>query len=587
MSLIRLLGKFNRKEWIAILIVVALVAFGVWVDLTIPDFLRDITLIVQGQMPGEMSDVWRLGLSMLGLTLVSAGLSVIVAYISAVISGAHAERIRKQIFEKVNDFSSEEINKFGVPSLITRSTNDVFQIRMFVSMAIQLAIRSPIMVIWAVVRIVEVNLALTMVLILAVLALLVVISILIIFVMPRYRRIQVLTDDLNKVTRENLTGLRVVRAYNAKEHEQAKFEGANERLTRNNLVVHMSMGFLWPFVALLISALSLAVYWVGSFLIYDGQIANPGFFFADMMVFTQYALLVLMSFMLMIMVFVFLPRTVVSSKRIQEVLTTHVSVQSGGVSSQENSGAMHVSFKDVSFHYPGADANVLSDINLEIKRGSTVAFIGGTGCGKSTLVDLIVRLYDASEGEITVDGLCVKDYTLEALRDKIGYIPQTAVIYKGTVKSNVAFGEIKGEAVSDDQVERALKIAMAKEFVDKLPEGVDSQVSQSGKNLSGGQKQRLAIARVIARNPEMYIFDDTFSALDFKTDRALRNNLKKETKGATVLIVAQRIGTIKDADNIFVLDKGRIVSRGTHTELMKKCELYKEIALSQLSKEEL
>ena len=587
MSLLKLLGKFSKKEWLAIGIAILFIAFGVWLDLLIPDFLRDITLIVQQQIPGDIGDVWRLGLGMLGLVAAGVAISIVVAYISAVVSGAHAERVRRQVFEKVNDFSSEEINKFGVPSLITRSTNDVFQVRMFNSMLIQMAIRSPIMVVWAALRIIDVNLQLSMVLVVGVSALLVVISILIIFILPRYRRIQTLTDDMNKVARENLTGLRVVRAYNAEDHEQGKFENTNRKLTNNNLVVHLSMGFLWPFIGLLISALSLGIYWVGAWLIYDGQITDVGLFFADMLVFSQYGMLVLMSFLLMIMVFVFMPRTMVSSRRIMDVLETKTSIKDGETPQEFAKSDTVISFKDVNFHYPDAKANVLSDINLEIKRGQTVAFIGGTGCGKSTLVDLVVRLYDASEGEITVDGTCVKNYSLEDLRDKVGYVPQTAIIYKGTVKSNIAFGEVKREPISDEAVERALKIAMAKEFVDKLEHGVDSEISQSGKNLSGGQKQRLAIARVIARNPEIYIFDDTFSALDFKTDKTLRANLKKETKGATVLIVAQRIGTIKEADKIFVLEKGRIISEGTHAELLKKCEVYKEIALSQLSKEEL
>jgi len=458
---------------------------------------------------------------------------------------------------------------------------------MFTAMAIQVLIQAPILAIWATMRILDTSWELSVVTFIAVGALLVILTVLIFLVMPRFNRIQKLTDQLNLVTRENISGLRVVRAYNAEEFEQKKFSDANTTLMRNNLFVNRAMAVFWPFLTLLMSAMSAAIYWVGSWVITTGRTDDPIGFFGHMMVFGQYSMMILFSFIMLIMVFVMFPRTLVSARRIMEVISTESTVMGGETVIEPANLAGGIVMRDVNFRYPGAEGNVLSDISLEIKPGETVAFIGGTGCGKSTLVGLVPRIYDATDGSVQIGGTCIGDMTLEQLNSIVGYVPQRAVIFKGTIKSNVAFGEGLNGAPTDDDVVVALKTAQAWEFVSELERGIESDVAQKGSNLSGGQKQRLSIARVIARRPKIFIFDDTFSALDYKTDRELRRALKEETSGATVLIVAQRIGTIKNADRIYVMDKGRIVGSGTHDELMKSNEVYQQIAQSQLSKEEL
>ena len=585
---------FSRREWALIALSVGLIVFGVWLDLEIPTYLGRITQIVTvPESEGTIGDVWRFGGIMLALAASSAMTAVAIAWIGAVVSSGHSARMRKLVYEKVGDFSSAEIKNFSVASLITRSTNDVNQVRLFSAMAIQILIRAPIIALWAILRMTSTSWHLTLTTFVAVAALVLVLTLLIIIVMPRYNKIQTLTDKLNQVTRENLSGIRVVRAFGAEDFEQEKFEKANEAYQKNSLVVHSAMAIFWPFMSMLISILTVAIYWVGAWLMSGGtsgipmESAEAGMYLGNMMVFSQYSIQIMFAFLMLLMILVMLPRTIVSGRRIREVLATDVSIKDGGDGVIAKPAEKNIKFSAVNFKYPDAEENVLSDINLEIKAGQTVAFVGGTGCGKSTLVNLLPRIYDATSGNVEIGGMSVKDMSLEELNSIVGYVPQTAVLFNGTIKSNVAFGEVGGVEISDEMVEEALKTAQAWEFVSKLEKGIEAEVAQAGKNLSGGQKQRIGIARVLARKPQIIIFDDTFSALDYQTDRKLRSALKADTKGATVLIVAQRIGTIKDCDLIFVLDKGRIVGSGTHKELLKSNTVYKEIAQSQLSKEEL
>lgn len=599
--MLKLLTRFSKKEWLLIVLAVGLIALGVYIDLLLPEFTAKITAIVntKGQgtpLPdgtvegvGTMSDVWRIGLTMLGVVLSSVVITIIVGYIAAVISASFSARLRDDIFGKVNSFGVGEMKRFSVSSLITRSTNDVTQVRMFIAMGLQLMVKAPITALWAIMKITNKSWALSAVTTIAVVTMLVVIVIIIFLVLPRFRKIQTLTDRLTQVTRENLTGIRVVRAYNAEQFEEAKFEKANGNLTRNNLFTYRALGIMMPFMQLLMSGMALAVWWTSATLINSGKMETT--FAPQVMEFNQYSFQIIFSFMMLIMIFIMMPRVAVSGRRILEILKVTPAIQDGVATeidaSKFVSAGGAVEFKNVAFKYPDAEEYILKDINIKIGSGQTVAFIGSTGSGKSTLVNLLPRLYDATEGEVLLSDINVRDVTLEQLHDKVGYIPQTAVVFSGTIASNIAFGTVEGRTVSDEEITSALKTAQALEFVEKMKGGIHAEVSQGGKNLSGGQKQRLAIARVIARRPQVYIFDDTFSALDYKTDKALRAALKKECAEATVLIVAQRIGTIMEADKIVVLDEGRIVGQGTHKELMKSCEVYQQIAYSQLSKEEL
>ena len=574
----------SKRDFILLGIVAVLITFGVWLDLVVPEYLGRITNLITGvTQDGTTGDVWRNGAAMFGFAVGAVIVGIIVALLSSVISASHAARLRRKMFEKVGEFSQHEMNKFSVASLITRTTNDINNIQQFTSMAIQGIIGSPILAIWAMTRIAGASWQLSLVTAVSVTVMVILLVVIILIAMPRFFRIQILTDRVNQVSRENLTGLRVVRAYNAEEFEQEKFDKANIALTKNNIVVGRAISIFMPFLSFLLSTMTVAIYWVTSSLISSGDM--PMSFIGDMMVFSQYSVMIVFSLIMVLMTFAFLPRTIVSARRVYEVLGTESTVLDGSGELTEGNGR-DIEFKNVSFKYPDADANIVTDVSLYIKRGQTVAFIGSTGSGKSTLVNLLPRIYDATEGEIKLGGTCVRDIPLPELNTVVGYVPQTAVIFKGTIRSNIDFGEGAG-TLSDDDIWKSLEVAQAKDFVEKLEGGLDAPVSQAGKNLSGGQKQRLAIARAIARRPEIFIFDDTFSALDYKTDKKLRDALKKDTKDATKLIVAQRIGTIKDADQIFVLDKDKIVGRGTHKELMESCEVYKEIALSQLSKEEL
>jgi len=513
---------------------------------------------------------------MLLCTLGSLVAAVIVGYFAAMIGARFSRRLRSLLFNKVESFSMEEINRFSTDSLITRSTNDITQVQMLIAMGLQLMIKAPITAVWAITKIAGKGYEWTLATGVAVAILVVMIGTLMVFVIPRFKKMQTLIDNMNRVTRENLTGLRVVRAYNAEDYQEEKFEQANNELTDTQLFVSRAMAIMMPVMTLIMSGMSLAIYWIGAYLIDAAQIMDTLPIFSNMVVFMQYSVQVIMSFMMLVMIFIMLPRASVSAKRIREVLETEPTILDGSRTSGLTGLRGEVTFKNVSFKYPDAAEYVLEDINFTVKQGETVAFIGSTGSGKSTLINLVPRFFDATEGEILIDGVNIREYTQEALHNKIGYVPQKAVLFKGTVESNVQFGDNNGD------VQKAIEIAQAADFAG----GIES-IAQSGTNVSGGQKQRLAIARAVCRRPEIYIFDDSFSALDYKTDRILRSVLKKETAGVTSMIVAQRIGTIMDADQIIVLDEGKVVGCGRHKELLKNCEVYKQIAISQLSEEEL
>lgn len=584
--MIQLFKKLKAIEWALFGVSFIFIIAQVWLDLKLPDYMSEITQLVQ--TPGsEMKEILVAGGWMLLCAFGSLATSMIAAAISAKIASNLSARLRLNLFDKVQSFSMEEINNFSTPSLVTRSTNDVNQVQMFIVMGLQMLIKAPILAGWALMKIMDKSWQWTLSTAVAVLVLLVIVGICILIALPRFKRIQKLTDNLNRIARENMTGLRVVRAYNAEEYQEGKFETANTALTKTNLVTNSVLAFLMPSISLIMSGLSLAIYWVGAIIINQADLPSKMSLFSDMIVFSSYALQVVMAFMMLIMIFMLLPRATVSAKRINEVLNTTLTIQNGTIDASPAGVSGEIEFKNVSFKYADGDDYVIENISFKANRGETIAFIGSTGCGKSTLVNLVPRFYDASEGEILINGVNVKDYDQKVLRHKIGYVSQKAVLFGGTVQSNVAFGN-NGKALADiHEVMDAVNIAQATDFVEKMDGSYEAHIAQGGTNLSGGQKQRLSIARAIARRPEILIFDDSFSALDYKTDRRLRNVLKKETLGTTLLIVAQRIGTIKDADQIIVLDEGRIVGMGSHEQLMQTCDVYQEIAYSQLSKEEL
>ena len=584
--MMKLLKRLKWQEWLQVGISLIFIVAQVWLDLKLPDYMSEITRLTQ--TPGSaMRDIWKSGGYMLLCALGSLVSAVIVGFFAARIAASFSKRLRSLLFEKVDSFSMEEINRFSTASLITRSTNDVTQIQMLITMGLQMLIKAPIMAVWAVTKIAGKGFEWSLATAVTTLIMILMILLIMIFVMPKFKKMQVLTDNLNRVTRENLTGLRVVRAYNAEAYQEKKFEGANEELTSTQLFTSRGMAIMMPVMSMMMSGLSLAIYWIGAYLINAAQMAEKLTLFSNMVVFSSYAMQVIMAFMMMVMIFVMLPRAAVSAKRINEVLDTKPAVTDGGRRAGKQGMLGEIEFRNVSFQYPDAADCVLHDISFTAHRGETVAFIGATGSGKSTLINLIPRFYDATEGEVLVDGVNVKEYTQEALHNKIGYVPQKSVLFKGTVASNVGYGDNGKKPPEEDQIRRAVKIAQGAEFVEAMDGQYQAEIAQGGTNVSGGQKQRLSIARAVCRDPEIYIFDDSFSSLDYKTDRTLRSVLKKETAGVTNLIVAQRIGTIMDADQIIVLDEGRIVGRGTHRELLKNCPVYKEIAMSQLSEEEL
>ncbi len=584
--MIRICKYLKKRDWEFVCLSLVFIVAQVWLELKMPDYMSEITALVQTE-GSEMSEILSAGGSMLLCALGSLVSAFIVGYFVAKIAAGLAMRLREMVYNKTMSFSMEEINGFSTSSLINRSTNDITQIQMFVAIGLQALIKAPIMAVWAVVKIAGKGLEWTGATGVAVAVLVLLIGLIIGFVMPKFKKIQALTDNLNRVARENLTGIRVIRAYNAEKFQEERFEKANEELTSTNMFANRMMSAMQPGMTLIMSGLSLSIYWIGAYLINAAQMADKLDLFSNMVVFTSYATQVIMAFMLLTITFIILPRASVSAKRINEVLETKESIVDGNVRDSELFEQGEIEFKHVSFRYPDAHDYVLHDINFTAHRGETVAFIGSTGSGKSTLVNLIPRFYDATEGEVLIDGVNVKDYTQEALHNKLGYVPQKSVMFSGTVSSNVTYGE-NGKAPADrEAIEKSVAIAQAEEFVLKMKGTYDAPISQGGTNISGGQKQRLAIARAICRRPEIFVFDDSFSALDYKTDRVLRKILKQETGGTTSIIVAQRIGTIMDADKIVVLDNGEIVGQGTHRELLKNCPVYLEIAQSQLSKEEM
>lgn len=584
--MLKIFKNFKAKEWIQSCICVAFIVAQVWLDLKLPDYMSEITQLVQ--TPGsEMAEIWKSGGYMLLCALGSLTSAIIVGFLMARIAATLSKRLRSMLFGKVESFSMEEINRFSTASLITRSTNDITQVQMFITMGMQLMIKAPIMAVWAITKIAGKGFEWSVATAVTIIIMFIMIIFVMIFVIPKFRKMQTLTDNLNRVTRENLVGLRVVRAYNAEDYQEGKFEKANEELTGTNLYTTRAMSILMPMMTILQSGLSLSIYWIGAYLIDSAGALDRLTLFSNMVVFMSYAMQVIIGFMLLVMVFMIMPRASVSAKRINEVLDTKPTILNGKIKEGLKGIKGEVTFKNVSFKYPDAAEYVLHDVSFTVKQGETIAFIGSTGSGKSTLINLVPRFFDATEGEVLIDGVNVKDYDMEALYNKIGYVPQRAVLFKGTVSSNVAYGDNGGNGFSEDEVKRAVQIAQGMEFVEKMEDSYNAHIAQGGANVSGGQKQRLAIARAVCRKPEIYIFDDSFSALDYKTDRVLRNALKKETSGITSMIVAQRIGTIMDADKIVVLDEGKVVGIGTHKELLNNCEVYREIAGSQLSEEEL
>ena len=583
--MIELLKRLDKKDIIYAIICIVFIVLQVWLDLKMPDYMSEITVLVQTE-GSKMQDILINGGYMVLCALGSFAFAVIAGYLAATISSNFSKNLRKEIFDKVESIDTEEVKQFSTSSLITRTTNDVTQVEMLIAIGLQLLIKAPITAVWAVTKILNKSWQWSALTGVAVVILLSVIITLMIIVIPRFKRVQKLIDKLNGVTRENLTGIRVVRAFNAEDYQEEKFNKVNTDLTDLQLYNQKKFAIMSPVMYMIMYCLTLAIYFVGAYLIENSVMADKITIFGNMVVFSSYAMQVIMSFLMLAMIFMILPRAQVSANRINEVLDTKESIKEGSFNGKTKEVGT-VEFKNVSFRYPDADEYLLRNISFKANKGETVAFIGSTGSGKSTLINLIPRFYDATDGEVLVDGVNVKEYTEEALNNKLGYVPQKAVMFNGTVNYNIAYGDNGKGEISEKKIKEAAKVAQASEFVEKMDDKYETHIAQGGTNVSGGQKQRLAIARAIARDPEIYIFDDSFSALDYKTDSVLRRELKNYTKDATSLIVAQRIGTIMNADKIIVLDSGKCVGMGTHRELLKNCEVYKKIALSQLSKEEL
>lgn len=584
--MIKLLKKMGKREVLMAVLCALLVLGQVYFDLTLPDYMTDLTMMLN-TAGSETSDILNVGLKMLGCTLASAALAIVCGYLSAKTASGFSYTIREKLFNHVMDMGSEEMQDFSIPSLITRTTNDITQIQMIVSMGLQMIIKSPIMAVWAVIKILGKSWELSAV----TAAFVVVICVFVLAVMatciPRFRIVQKLTDKINRVARENLTGINVVHAFNAEKYQNDKFDVPSKDMMNTQLKNQRMFALMMPVMNIGMNGLTLAIYWLGAVLIQ--QIALTAVqdritFFSNVVVFSTYATYVVMSFMMLVMIFMMLPAAQVSAERINEVLERDVNIKEGSVSEGREQGT--VEFKNVSFRYPHASEDELSNISFKINKGQTLAIIGATGSGKTTLISLIPRFYDATEGEVLVDGVNVKNYKFDTLYDKLGYVTQKAVLFAGSVRENVFFGE-SAAPETDEELKNAIELSQAEEFVDKLPDGTEHMISQMGRNVSGGQKQRLSIARALSRKPEILVFDDSFSALDYKTDAKLREGLNEKLKDTTKIIVAQRISTIRHADKIIVLDRGEAVGMGTHEELMKSCDVYKEIALSQLSAAEL
>ena len=580
--MIKLLKVFKKKEFVLIFLIVALISFGVWLDLKIPDYMSSITRLVQTEGT-TVSEVLKEGSKMIICAFGSLLSAVIVGYMSSFISATFSKKTRKRLFEKVQTFSMEEMKKFRTSSLITRTTNDITNIQMFISMGLQMLIKAPITAVWAVLKILGKGWQWSLATGICVLVLLITIGILMIIVIPKFKVIQKLIDNINGVTRENLNGIRVIRAFNAEKYQESKFEDKNKELTNTQLFTQKRMAIMSPVMYLIMNLLTLSIYIIGSSMLNNAGMADRLDIFSNMVVFISYAMQVIMSFLMLAVIFIMYPRASVSASRVNEVLDTNAKVLDGdGSNSTDIKG--EIEFIDVSFKYPDADDYLLKNISFKVGKGESLAIIGSTGSGKSTIVNLIMRFYDVTDGEILIDGINIKEYKIEDLYKRIGYVPQKAIMFDESISYNIAYGSNK---IKDNKIKESAEIARASEFIEKMPKKYKSNVSAGGTNISGGQKQRLAIARAIAKDPEIYVFDDSFSALDYKTDYLLRKELKEKEKDKTSVIVAQRIGTIINADQIIVLDKGMAVGKGTHKQLLKKCKVYKEIALSQLSKEEL
>ena len=582
--MLKLLKNFDKKDWLIVFATLLLIVFQVWLDLKLPDYMSEITILVQTK-GSSMNEILTQGGYMLLCAAGSLAAAMLVGYLTSFISATFSQKLRKQLFEKVQDFGMEEIKKFSTSSLITRTTNDITNIQMFIAMGLQMLIKAPITAVWAIFKILDKSWQWSAITGAAVIILVLMVIVLMVTVMPKFKLVQKLIDKINGLTRENLTGIRVVRAFNAEKYQQKKFDAKNDELTKMQMFNQRMMALMSPVMYLIMNLLTLSIYFIGAYLIDAANMMDKITIFGNMVVFSSYAMQVIMSFLMLAMIFIMYPRANVSAQRIREVLDTEASVIDGTYD-EDNGIRGEVEFKNVSFKYPDADEYVLKNISFKANKGDTIALIGSTGSGKSTIVNLLMRFYDVTEGEILIDGVNIKDYKEEYLHNKLGYVPQKAVMFSGSVNYNVSYGD-NGKEKSKKLIKEAVNVAQAKEFVEKMTNKYESDISQGGTNISGGQKQRLSIARAIAKEPEIYIFDDSFSALDYKTDYVLRKELKKYTKDATNVIVAQRIGTIINADKIIVLDSGKTVGMGTHKELLKNCEVYKEIAYSQLSKEEL
>ena len=582
----KLFKSLTKRDIALMLLVVVLICFQVWLELKMPDYMSEITRLVQTE-GSEMGEIIRNGALMMACALGSLVSMMAVVYLTANISASFSKTIRKKLFTKVEDLGMGEVKKFSIASLITRTTNDITQVQMFLVIGMQMLIKAPITAVWAITKILGKSWEWSTATAVTVVLLLSLVAVIMVIVVPRFKIIQKMTDRLNGVTRENITGIRVVRAFNAQKYEEKKFAKANEELTDTQIFSQKALSLFSPIIFFAMQTLTLAVYIIGTYLIDRAGAMDKLTIFSNMVVFSSYATQVILSFLVLAVIFMMVPRAQVSASRINEVMNTEISIKEGEAKVEKTPETGTVEFKDVSFKYPDAEEYVIKNISFKAERGQTVAFVGSTGSGKSTLINLVPRFYDATDGEVLVDGINVKDYTFSSLYNRLGYVPQKAVMMDGTVSSNVAFGDNGKGKISAMDVTNAIKVAQGTEFVEKLDKKYFAHIAQGGTNISGGQKQRLAIARAVARNPEIYIFDDSFSALDYKTDAALRKALKKYTKHATSLIVAQRIGTIMNADQIIVLDDGKCVGQGTHAELLKNCKVYQQIAESQLSPEEI
>ncbi len=582
----KLLKKLTKKDLILAFAVLVLTCIQTYLDLSLPDYMSEITMLVQTE-GSEMADIYSAGIKMLLCAVGSLSLAVIVAIIASYIASSFSYVTRSKVFKKVMKFSMKEVNSFSISSLITRTTNDITQVQLLIVMGMQMLIKAPITAVWAIIKIANNNMTWTTITIIAVAILLTIVGTCLALAVPRFKRLQTLTDNINKVSKENLDGINVVRAYNAEEYQQEKFERANDELTKTNLFTSRTMSFLMPSIQMISSGLVLAVYIVGAYLINDAIGMDKMTLFSDMVVFSSYAMQVIIAFMMLVMVFMLLPRASVSANRINEVLDTKNSIIEGEEIGGKNDLKGKVEFKNVSFKYPDAEDYILKNISFTANQGETIAFIGSTGCGKSTIINLVPRFYDTTEGEVILNGVNVKKYTKDTLNSLIGYVSQKSTLFTGTIQSNITFGDNKDVVEDKTELNKSIEVAQAEDFVNSLKEKDNSHVAQGGTNFSGGQKQRISIARAIYREPEILIFDDSFSALDYKTDKKLRDTLKQKYSDKTMLVVGQRIGTIKDADKIIVLEDGEIAGIGKHKDLLKNCDIYKQIALSQLSEEEL